>query len=164
MFEAFSQRARQVVFAARFKAGERGAEAIGVDDLLLGLLIEDQGMLGDMLSKVYERHGTLPNTAPTRAPLFPSETATKLLTKLNDASRQSQTIGLSTEMSVSSPLERAFDTAKVYQAQFHHSQIEPVHLLAAILTEESSQGVKLLQEFGITQEVVLHKLRGAAEK
>jgi hypothetical protein len=38
MFEVFSKRARLVVFAMRFKAGARGADAISVDDLLVGLI------------------------------------------------------------------------------------------------------------------------------
>jgi hypothetical protein len=54
MLDAFSTRARQVVFAARFKAGERGAEAISVDDFLLGLVLEDQGMLGDMFWSAFD--------------------------------------------------------------------------------------------------------------
>ncbi len=34
----FSKRARLVVFAMRFKAGARGADEIGVDNLLVGLI------------------------------------------------------------------------------------------------------------------------------
>ena len=45
MFDDFSTRARQLVFAARFKAGERGAAVVDTDDLLLGLVLEDQGLL-----------------------------------------------------------------------------------------------------------------------
>jgi hypothetical protein len=42
------------------------------------------------------------------------------------------------------------------------SEIEPLHLLAAILAEESSQGSRLLQGAGITQEKVLLSLSGPA--
>ena len=45
MFDSFSKRATEVVFAARFKAGERGANMIDIDDLLVGLVLEDQGTL-----------------------------------------------------------------------------------------------------------------------
>ena len=45
MLDNFSTRARQLVFAARFKAGERGAAVVDTDDLLVGLVLEDQGLL-----------------------------------------------------------------------------------------------------------------------
>jgi ATP-dependent Clp protease ATP-binding subunit ClpA len=64
---------------------------------------------------------------------------------------------------LSPSLERIFDSAKAVQTRFQHSQIEPLHLLAAILTEEASQGVKLLQGSGITLEKMLLKLSGATE-
>ena len=76
---------------------------------------------------------------------------------------QSKPIGLSAEIPLSPALERAFGSAKDFQITFHHSQIEPLHLLAGILTEESSQSVKLLQEFGITREKVLQQFRSATE-
>jgi hypothetical protein len=60
VFDAFSVRARQIVFAARFKAGERGATSIGVEDLLLGLVLEDQGMLGEFLFPTLHDPASLP--------------------------------------------------------------------------------------------------------
>jgi ATP-dependent Clp protease ATP-binding subunit ClpA len=67
------------------------------------------------------------------------------------------------EIPLSPALERAFDSAKEFQAQFHHHQIEPLHVLAAILTDAYSQCAKLLNEFGITQEKALKQLGGANE-
>ena len=164
MFDTFSTRAKQIVFAARYKAGERGANMIDVDDLLVGLLVEDQGMLGENLfSKLHDGRGTLHIEAPAHTPFFSQEIANNLLTGMRDLLPQSQPVGHSTEIPVSPALERVFDASKDFQLQFQQSQIVPLHLLAAILTEESSQGVKLLQEFGITQEKVRGKLRGTAE-
>jgi hypothetical protein len=40
MIDAFSMRAKQIVFAARFRAGERGTKLIDVEDFLLGLVLE----------------------------------------------------------------------------------------------------------------------------
>jgi hypothetical protein len=42
---AFSIRAILVVLGARLKAGQRGAIMIEVGDLLLGMIMEDQGMI-----------------------------------------------------------------------------------------------------------------------
>jgi len=35
MFEAYSRHSMQIVFAARFKAGQRGATSVGCDDSYL---------------------------------------------------------------------------------------------------------------------------------
>ena len=159
MIDAFSMRAKQIVFAARFRAGERGANLIDVEDFLLGLVLEDQEMLGkNLFSKLHDGHGTVLDRAPSHVPFFSQEEAKNLVTSIEALQTQSKPIG-----PLSPALERAFGSAKDFQVHFHHSQIEPLHLLAGILTEESSQGVTLLQEFGITREKVLQQLRSATE-
>lgn len=158
MIDAFSMRAKQILFAARFSAGERGANVINVEDFLFGLVLEDQGMLEkNLFSKLDDGHGALRNMAPSHLPFFSQEEAKNLVTSIEALQTQSKPIGLSAEIPLSPALERAFGSAKDFQITFHHSQIEPLHLLAGILTEESSQSVKLLQEFGITREKVLQQ-------
>jgi len=46
---AFSTSAMQALFAARFKAGQRGANAIEMVDLLFGIVLEDQGKMEKLL-------------------------------------------------------------------------------------------------------------------
>jgi hypothetical protein len=71
MFEAYSKRGVHVMFVARLKAGERGAEMLDVDDLLTALIIEDQGMrreaLAGLLGRGDESGG---RSLKLRAPLF----------------------------------------------------------------------------------------------
>jgi len=164
MFDSFSLRSRQIVFAARFKAGERGANMIDIDDLLVGLVLEDQGMLEKgMFGKLHEGTVHLVNQAPLHIPFFLPEIANDFLAKIEGILPRSQSVGLSTDIPLSSAIVHAFNSAKDIQARFQHSQIEPLHILAALLTEESSQGVKLLHGSGITQETVLLKLGGPNE-
>ena len=74
VFEVFSMRARQIVFAARLKAGERGANLIDIEDFLLGLVLEDQGMLGEsQFLKLYDGLGTPVNKTQSHIPFFRSE-------------------------------------------------------------------------------------------
>ena len=155
MFDNFSPRARQVVFVARFKTGERGATAIEVDDFIDALILEDQGMLESVFSKLYEGQGTAVNSAPSHVSFFPSDIAQALLSNLEKSLPRSQPVSLTTEIPLSPSLETAFSSAKSFQTRLRDQQIEPLHLLAAILKEASSQGVKLLQRSGITQEKVL---------
>ena len=157
----FSARARQVVFAARLKAGQRGGGMIDVGDLLLGMVLEDQGMMGNLLSNAQEGLG--PTTAlplPSHSPFFPTGTASELMTRIEELLPKSEPIGHTVEVPLSPELQYAFDGAKDLQNMFRHEQIGPLHLLAAVLADESSQYTKLLQNVGITKAQVLKKLKG----
>jgi ATP-dependent Clp protease ATP-binding subunit ClpA len=156
MLDNFSIRAKQIIFAARFKAGERGANMVDTDDFLVGLLLEDQGMLEKTIfSTISGEQGTVVNRAEAHVPFFSSKMTEDLLASLNKNLPQSSPVALTAEMPLSPSLERVFASAEAVQSQLGHRQIEPVHLLAGILTEESGQGVKLLQGSGITLEKVL---------
>ena len=164
MFDSFSLRSRQIVFAARVKAGERGANMIDIDDLLAGLVLEDQGMLEKGLGpKLHEGTVHFVNQAPLHIPFFSPESANDLLAKIEGILPRSKPLELSTDIPLSPAVVRAFNSAEEIQTRFRHGRIEPLHLLAALLAEESSQGIKLLHDSGITQEKVLRKLGGATE-
>jgi hypothetical protein len=92
MVDNFSPRARQVVFVARFKAGERGATAIEVDDFIDALILEDQGMLESIFSKLYEGEGTAVNSAPSHVSFFSSDTAQDLLSNFGRSLPRSQPV------------------------------------------------------------------------
>ena len=49
MFQDYSKRALQIVFEARFKAGQRGSDAVDVGDLLFALLREDQDRFRELI-------------------------------------------------------------------------------------------------------------------
>lgn len=164
MFDSFSMRARQVVFAARFKAGERGAKMIDTDDFLVGLILEDQGTLTKtVFSELHKGQGAFVNQVPSHIPFIPSKRAEDLLANIERLLPQSEPVALTAEIPLSPSLKRVFDSAKAIQARLQHREIEPLHLLAAIFTEESSRGAKLLHDSGITQEKVLLRLSEAAE-
>jgi len=163
MFEGFSVRSKQIVFTARFKAGERGANTIETDDLLVAVILEDQGLLEGAFSSLIEREGRLVEEAEPHIPFFSARVAGHLLSDLKRSLWQSQPVPLSTDLPISSSLEQVFDSAKALQARFRNSHIEPLHLLAAIQKENSAEGAKLLERSGITQEQVLSAL-GATGK
>jgi hypothetical protein len=160
MFDTFSTRARQVIFATRFKAGQRGANMMEVGDLILGILIEDQNMMAKLLSNMPEEPGpTRVLPSPPHSPFFPAETAGQLLTKIEDILPQSEAISQTVDMPLSPELQRAFERAGDLQNMLHHEQISPLHLLAAVLEEESNQYVRLLREVGITKDQARKRLR-----
>jgi ATP-dependent Clp protease ATP-binding subunit ClpA len=162
MFDNFSARARQLVFAARFKAGERGAAVVDTDDFLVGLVLEDQGLLLKNLFPDVEENALVGKGQP-HVPFFSHNLAEDLLAKLEKSFPRSQPVSETTEIPLSSSLKRVFDLAKELQPQFRHSDVEPLHFLAAILKEDSSEGAKLLQRSGVTLENVLSELSRAGE-
>jgi len=158
---AFSIRAMQTLFAARFKAGQRGANVIEVDDLLFGIVLEDQGMMENVLPMAKDSIPELPS--PSHSPFFPPATAGDIITRIENLLPQSEPYTHTIEVPLSADLERTFDEAKNLRSMFHHKQIEPLHLLAAVLGQESNQHVKLLRETGITREMVMERLRANAK-
>jgi ATP-dependent Clp protease ATP-binding subunit ClpA len=61
--------------------------------------------------------------------------------------------------------DRILDTAEQLRNEFHHSKIEPLHILAAAL-REPREASRLLKEAGITKDRVMGALErpGAAEQ
>jgi Clp amino terminal domain, pathogenicity island component len=159
MVKNFSKRARLVLFAARVKAGERGANMLEMDDFLIALVLEDQGLEKSDVPKLLGVRGAFHFEAPLHASFFVPGLAHEIVGSLETALPKSQPISRSAEMRVSPALEQIFEAAVGLQTQLQHSEVRPLHLLAAILTKGSSQGVKLLQAAGVHAEVVLQKLR-----
>jgi ATP-dependent Clp protease ATP-binding subunit ClpC len=163
MFETFSERARRVVFAARVKAGERGGESIDITDLLVGLILEDQVMLETaVLPKAGLGTATFAHRGSPHTPFFSPAPAEGLLGSLEKLLPQSQPLATTAEVPLSPSLQRALNSAKALQTSLQHSAVEPLHLLAAALAEESSPSVQLLRDAGVTREKVLRALRGDA--
>jgi hypothetical protein len=114
MLDNFFPRARQIVFGARFKAGERGGTKIETDDFLVSLLLEDQGMLErTVFSKLLEGEGALLNQVPSPVPFFSSVLAQDLLVKLETSLPQSQAVALTAEVPLSASLKRVFTAAEL---------------------------------------------------
>ena len=83
MFEHYSKRALQVIFAARLKAGERGSGAIDVGDLVVGFVLEDQGKIGDLLSLELPQSGVVIGL-DAHPPFIQPEAAASLLLSVDN--------------------------------------------------------------------------------
>ena len=157
---AFSIRAMHTLFAARFKAGQRGANVIDVGDLLFGIVLEDQGMMGILLPNMHGTEDSIPELpSPPHSPFLPPATAGDIVTRIENLLPKSEPYTHAINVPLSADVERTFDEAENVRSMFHHKQIEPLHLLAAVLGQESNQHVKLLRETGITREIVMERLR-----
>jgi hypothetical protein len=159
MLEAYSERARQVIFLARLEAGARGAEMIDVGDLLTAIIIEDHGKFRDTSAEFLGSSGTLAGQKSHPA-FLPSENAAHLLETLHQTPR-SQAIATSTDMQISPALSETLAAASDLKETLQ-KELTPLHLLAAVL-RQSTEGAPLLREIGITEDQIIEAIRRADE-
>ena len=157
LFERFSERAQMVIFLTRMDAGKRGAKAMDPNHLLDAIVREDQGEL----AKRFQGHFTPSGPVrPPDSPFFSAETATDLQGRLqHEFPIEAVPLPDSTDMPVSPALALVFTTAAELSQELHHSHVEPLHLLASILSDETSQTTRILKEAGIAREAVLAALQ-----
>jgi hypothetical protein len=151
-----------VIFVARLKAGQRGASAIEVEDLLVGVIVENQGMLKDTIRDLHPERDRKQfwssSMRETHTPFLPPKIAAPLLTKIGSVLPRSEAVPPSKEMSVSADLESVLVATEGMRRELNHRETGPLHLLAAAL-EKPSQTVNLLGEAGIDREKVMDALR-----
>jgi ATP-dependent Clp protease ATP-binding subunit ClpA len=157
MFDNFSMRAKQVVFVTLLKARRRGADALDVGDLISAIIVEDQDMIGKLMGDEGQMGRVV--GLESHARFFSASSASELLASLEGVLSRSNPIPDSTDLPVAADLERVFKSAEGQGQEFHHKQIEPLHLLAAVLERKSRPEVDLLKNAGITEENVRAKLK-----
>jgi ATP-dependent Clp protease ATP-binding subunit ClpC len=158
MFQTYSERAKMVIFFARFKAGKDGASSIGVDHILEGVVAEDQGKEGMCRFLGADPTNTSLTTDDKKRPpipFFSPDVASQLLHRLDQVSSHSQPISNSTDMQISAEASRALTAALGIAHELHSARVEPLHLLAAALEQEMSDAVQVFSDFGITDKEVL---------
>lgn len=157
MFEDYSKRTLEVIFAARLKAGERGSGAIDVGDLVVGLVLEDQGKMGDLLSLELPQSGVVIGLE-AHPPFIQPEAAARLLLSVDNILTHSTPVSTRGDLPVTAGLQAVFKVAEEIKEELGHQRIEPLHFMAGVIREESGIFSEL-QAVGITQDLVMAKLR-----
>ncbi|MBZ5689708.1 MAG: Clp protease N-terminal domain-containing protein [Acidobacteriia bacterium] len=162
MLQDYSQRAKQVLFIARFKTSRDGAYMVDLQHLLEAIVIEDQG--GQELSKMFGFDPTAKKIQghtfeSTSTPFFAADLASELLTKIRSFYSYSPPTSTSKDMPLSDELAHALTVAVELRQKTHTDKIEPLHLLAAALGEKSSKATSIFFDAGITQETVLQAIK-----
>jgi hypothetical protein len=164
MFDEFSVRSIRVVFAARVKAGQRGAEAIDVPDLIAGIIAEDQNDFSSLLLGELKVENAQVMYIEPHKPFFAPEIALDLLAGIEGLVSRSSPVATEADLPVTPELGNVFVSAEGLRKQTHHKKLEPLHLLGAVLQEREHPGTELLRKVGITEEMVLEALgRGNTE-
>jgi uncharacterized protein (TIGR02246 family) len=131
MFERFSEKARRVVFFARYEASQYGSPCIETEHLLLGLAREDSFVRSrfnlEQLRSDIEKHIT-----------------------------RGERISTSIEVPLSLECRRVLELAMEEAERLANKQVDTGHLLLALMRVEESLAAKILRE-KISRELVLKK-------
>jgi ATP-dependent Clp protease ATP-binding subunit ClpC len=129
VFERYTEKARRVIFFARYEATQYGSPYIETEHLLLGLLREDKALANRFL----RTHGVIESIRK------------EIESRITIRDR----ISTSVEVPLSAECKRVLNYAAEEAERLNHKHIGTEHLLLGILREEKSFGAELLQERGL---------------
>ena len=130
MFERYTERARRVLFFARYEASQLGGISIETEHLLLGLIREGKGLT----SRIFARaHLSLEN----------------IRKEIEGRTVIREKVMTSVEISFSGETKRVLQFAAEEADRLLHNYIGTEHLLLGILREERSVAASILMEKGM---------------
>ena len=138
MFERYTERARRVIFFARYEASSFGSMTIETEHLLLGLLREDKNLTNRFLRN---------STSPERVRL---EIEQRISTR--------EKVSTSIDLPLSSECKRILAYAAQEAERLNHRHIGTEHLLLGILCEEKCAGAEILHQAGLRLNAVREEL------
>jgi uncharacterized protein (TIGR02246 family) len=130
MFERFTEKARRVIFFARYEASQYGIMSIETEHLLLGLFREDRGLARKFLS---EKGG-----------------AQSLRDEIESRIIRGERLSTAIEIPISEECKRILNKASEEAERLGSRHIAPEHILLGILNEHDCLAARLLQERGLT--------------
>ena len=136
MFERYTERARRILFFARYEASQLGSVSIETEHLLLGLIREGKGLT----SRIFARsHLSLEN----------------IRKEIEGRTVFREKVSTSVEIPFSAETKRVLSCAAEEADRLLHNYIGTEHLLLGILREERSVAASILMEKGMR----LHTVR-----
>src|SRR6188472_3375168 len=136
MFERYTERARRVLFFARYEASQLGSMSIETEHLLLGLIREGKGLT----SRIFARsHLSLEN----------------IRKEIEGRTVFREKVSTSVEIPFSAETKRVLQFAAEEADRLLHNYIGTEHVLLGILREERSVAASILMEKGMR----LHTVR-----
>src|SRR4051812_28964196 len=130
MFERYTEKARRVIFFARYEASQFGAPAIEPEHLLLGLMREDKTLTGRFFPR-----------AQVNIEAIRKEIEGRTLLR--------EKISTSVELPLAPETKRVLAFAHEESDRLQHRHIGTEHLLLGLLREERSMAAEILYERGL---------------
>ena len=145
MFERYTEKARRVIFFARYEASQYGSPYIETEHLLLGLMREDKALANRFLRS----HGSIESIR--------KEIESRITIR--------ERISTSVEVPLSQECKRILNFAAEEAERLGHKHVGTEHLLLGILREEKCFGAEILHERGLRLSALREELaRSAGEK
>ena len=138
MFERYTEKARRVIFFARYEASQFGSPYIETEHLLLGLLREDKALTNRFLHS----HGTV-------------ESIRRQIEKHTTIREKTST---SVDLPLSDECKRVLAHAAEEADRLGHKHVGTEHLLLGLLREENCFAQGILKERGIELESIRESL------
>lgn len=139
MFERYTERARRVLFFARYEASEFGSLTIEADHLLLGLLRDIKGLIGG----IFDRAGI--SLASVRD-------------EMRQRARRREKVSTSVEIPFAADAKKILEYTAEEADRLGHGYIGTEHLLLGILREGTSTAAKLLTDRGLALDSVRQEI------
>ncbi|MEW6734723.1 MAG: ATP-dependent Clp protease ATP-binding subunit [Acidobacteriota bacterium] len=139
MFERYTEKARRVIFFARYEASQFGAPAIEAEHILLGLMREDKG-----LTNRFFRH---------------SQASIESIRKeIEGRTILREKVSTSVDLPLSPEAKRVLAYAAEESERLQHRHIGTEHLLLGLLREEKSVAAEILHERGLRLNAIRDEL------
>src|ERR1041385_8986414 len=134
MFERYTERARRVIFFARYEASQFGSTTIETEHLLLGLIREDKNLTNRFL----RNHSSIES----------------IRKEIEGRTTIREKVSTSIDLPLSNECKRIFAHAAEESQRLNHRHIGTEHLLLGILREEKCVAAEILRERGLRLEDV----------
>jgi acetyltransferase-like isoleucine patch superfamily enzyme len=144
MFERYTEKARRVIFYARYEASQFGSPFIETEHLLLGLLREDKALTNHFLHS----HTSLDS----------------IQKQINEHTVIREKIATSVDLPLSNEGKRVLAYAAEEAERLSHKHIGTEHLLLGLLREEKCFAAQMLQERGVKLAPIREELARVAQE
>lgn len=138
MFTRFSESARRVIFYTRREAIRVGGSVLTTEHLLLGLLLENSGLVETLLA--------------------PGHTLAALRQQVEKAASGQEKLPLSAEMRLTEPAQVVLTYAEEEADRLQSKTIDVPHVLLGLLRKEDSNAARILAQFGLEPDDVRLKV------
>jgi len=138
MFESYTEKARRVIFFARYEASQFGSPSIETEHLLLGLLRENKALTNRFLST----HGVVGS----------------IQEQIKEHTVIREKVSTSVDLPISNEGKRVLAYAAEESVRLGHKHIGTKHLLLGLLREEKCFAAQLLHERGLKLDEVRDEL------
>jgi ATP-dependent Clp protease ATP-binding subunit ClpC len=146
MFEKYTEKARRVIFFARYEASQFGSSYIETEHLLLGLIREDKNLTNRFFPKA-------------------NASIDSIRKEIEGRTLIREKVSTSVDLPFSDESKRALNAAAEESDRLQHKHIGTEHILLGLLREEKSVAAEILRERGLRLGMVREELsRGSSEK